>query len=258
MKLTKRESRLVTIAVLFMALALYYFYYLSPLLDEYFVLKQIVVENQEKLENLNQIELEQKGLKSKIEEYKKEIADLENILPSNMRLPEIIVSLEQMAHASGVKLQGIAFGAGYDLQELNKDEKDKRDFLEIPIELTISGTYENELNFLKLLEDYPRLFKINKISVAQAFQASVENIRLNIGLSTFTILHNNQLLSDFKTYEFMTGEYGRANPFVPINQASSKGQANSFPNYNNFSNQKDENKGLTEFMEEFIKQLKIN
>ena len=106
---------------------------------------------------------------------------------------------------------------------------------------------------LKLLEASTRLYKVSDISVIQDFKASVENIRLNIGLSTFCLLHNNQLLSDFETYDFMSGEYGKTNPFTPINAGTSKGQASSSPNINNKTNPKDQNIDFSEFMEEFIK-----
>ena len=59
MKLTKRESRLVLIAIFSVALLVYYFYYLTPLLDEFYDLKQIVLEKEEKLGNLSQTEAEE-------------------------------------------------------------------------------------------------------------------------------------------------------------------------------------------------------
>ncbi|NLT93961.1 MAG: type 4a pilus biogenesis protein PilO [Clostridia bacterium] len=249
MKLTEREKRLVFIAVFFIAVFVYYFYYLSPFLDEYMVLKETEMKKQEKLDHLNQTQQEQEVLKRKIEEYKGEIARLENILPSSMRLPEIIVSLEEMAKTSGVQLEEMFFSSFG--KEIGEEKDQSREYLEIPIQLTVSGTYENELKFLKLLEDSPRIYKVNNISVVQAFQNSVENIRLNIGLSTFAILHNNQLFKDFENYDFMTGQYGRTNPFSPVNKGNSLAQGSGSAAVN--ANKNDEKVDWNQFMEDFLK-----
>jgi len=220
MKLSKRESRLVSIALLAAVVFIYYLYFLSPKIDEYNKLKEEVEQNKQELGTLKAAESELAKLMDSINSDKKEITRLEGIIPSSKKLPEIIVQMESLSHEAGLKLKKVSFetpSEGKDNKAKNKDVDTKeREYAEISVKLSLTGTYDQILNFLRSVEETERIYSVRSIILAREYEVAQSSIDADIELSTFAVKHDGELLDDPGAYEFMNGTYGRENPFKPL------------------------------------------
>lgn len=261
MKLSKRESRLVTVALAAVVIFVYYLYFLSPKIDEYFELKENMEVSEKKLGNLQKTESELSNLLDEIEKSKNDIAHLETIVPSNKKLPEIIVHLENFSADTGVELKEVSFESTGENKDKKSDKKGEdsqnKDYIEIPIKLTIVGSYDEILRFLESLEDSRRLYSVNNIAVAREYKIADNSIGVNIGLNAFAIKHNDLLMEEPESYDFMKGDYGRENPFKPLPIEKSTYKSTPANNKGSVTNSTTD-EFLSDFMERLFRQILEN
>jgi len=220
MKLSNRrgKSSFIILAIIAIIAFFYYNYFLTPILDQYELLDQKVVNNEQELGELKETDKEIDMLLENIEKSKQEIAGLENILPSNKKVPEVIVQLEAFAYETGLELQQIVF------EETKKDKnkkekqgkKQNEDYFEINLQLVVEGAYEDVLSFLEKLENSSRLFVVDNIFLSRSSQINNGNISVQLGISTFAIKHKGQLMEEPDSYDFVAEKYARENPFEPL------------------------------------------
>lgn len=294
MKLSKRESVLLGIAMATLAFFIYYNFFLSNIIDRYILLKKDINTNRQQLLTLQKDQKDLDALITEIDKNKKQLAELEMIIPSSKKMPEIIVQLEDIAKSTGVKLKGINFeNISKNNKESNgnatdNESNDKRlqsgqsqtktqgnesnmsnDYVEIPIQLDIQTSYGNAISFLKALETFKRLFIIKNITLSKKSEETGENLEMQLEVCAYAVKIDQKLMAEPTAYDFMTNNYGRKNPFKalqPTNSAPtpsavkqannpSKDESNSKANSANSPSGAQTQDKTADFMERFFKMI---
>lgn len=297
MKLSKRESNLLAIALVGLAVYIYYNFFLSNIIDRYLFLKKEMNINQQQLLNLQKDKNDIDSLIKEIEKTKKQIAELEMIIPSGKKVPEIITQLESLSKSAGVKLKGIIFESasqenkgnngndenygnnnvrlqleeGQTKSQGNQDNIiNRHDYVEIPIKLNIEGSYNNVISFLNAMEKFKRLFIIKNITLNKKQGDTGDNLEMQLEICAYAVKFDQKLMAEPSTYDFMSNNYGRQNPFkslqtinskpassnMPESSASSQNVSNSKTNSINPTNAPSSTQtqdNVTDFMERFLK-----
>nr|WP_255319476.1 type 4a pilus biogenesis protein PilO [Dendrosporobacter quercicolus] len=114
------------------------------------------------------------GAHPDISQYEQELnaklATVNLLLPDQPKISEFIVTVEQAARASGLELQQIK-----PLQPVKKTG-----YREIPLELTVQGTYFPTLDFLKKLEGLERFNSVVNMTVQAQTDQLTSDLRINI------------------------------------------------------------------------------
>jgi len=146
-------------ALLILGFILIIFYLVSPTYNKVKNLRSLVktkrevLQNQEKQQQLFQ-ELKQS----------KELEKLDQILPDNPEIPELMIQLETMASQNNLILKSINFTESQN---------------EITSQIALAGSYNALKNYLKALENNLRLMDIVNLN----FQAPKENSFYNFNLT---------------------------------------------------------------------------
>ena len=147
----RKERILVLMVAVSVLILVYHRYYLSPLLAEIRVLREELGENRERLGGLKATGNETEYLLKDIESIKTRICELEVLVPQNPDAPGIIAHMEAFSKAVGVELLSIDFDGGFASGIESEGSMMKSGCLEIPVQVFISGTYENIIGFLEQL-----------------------------------------------------------------------------------------------------------
>lgn len=146
----------IAAATLAVPVALFYFLYFSPKNEEIAVeeknvakLQQELVEVRAKAAKLD----EQKALMANIEAKFKEAA---LVIPDTKEIPSLLTSISDQGSRAGLDMPSFVPGT----------EKAKEFYAEIPISLSVSGTYHNVGYFLDTVSKLPRIVNVDKISMA--------------------------------------------------------------------------------------------
>ncbi len=107
-----------------------------------------------------------------LQELKSKVARVDAKLPNQPEIGEFLKETEQLARQSGINVAGIQ-----PLATRNKDG-----YREILIELKVSGTYLNLLEFMKQLEDGRRFNSVVNIHI----QAKHEKLDMKIQLAIYS------------------------------------------------------------------------
>lgn len=93
------------------------------------------------------------------EEYHRQLqaeeARVKALLPDNDAISEFLVTLNTLSKGQNVRVESIKQGALLD----------RKNYYEIPLDVTVTGNYPNLLRFINKLETAPRLNSITKITV---------------------------------------------------------------------------------------------
>lgn len=251
-RLNKREKAFVTVAIAAVFIYIYYNYFLYPQLEKYMALKDITSNKSIQLDELRETLKKSDLVIRDIEESKGKIASLEKVVPSNKKLPEVIVQLEQMALLSGVQIREMTFQNQDGNSGKEKDSNKVRDdYLEIPIGLKVTGKYKGIISFLRQVEGSKRLLKVENIFITRNTQNSGELVA-DIGIKTFVLKHSGAILEDPGDFPFMGDEYGKDDPFAPLSLNEAKDSRMTIPSYEEPPADKEI---IDMFIEEFLKKL---
>lgn len=131
----------------------------------------ILNEQKQSLDKVN-------SLYKSIEKEKENIEKLDNVLPYEKQLPELITALKKISSDSGLALSEIKFS------DLNSRGVIKK----LNIDLKISGEFNSFINFLKSLEKNMRLLKLYSMNIVTLKTEASENK---------TIIYNLRLETNF-------------------------------------------------------------
>jgi len=230
MKLSKRERYLIAIALAAVALFTYYNFFLSNMIDRYLSLKKDIDISQQQLLSLRKEKNAIDSLIKVIDKDKKQIAEMEMVIPSGRKAPEIITQLENISKHAGVKLKGIIFEDSPGENITIAEEKQRQDnsrseiqdnniynknYVEVPIQLNIEGPYNNIIAFLGAVENFQRLFIVNMFTLNKK-QGDGKNLEMQLEMSTFAVEYGQKPGQEPATYDFMYKHYGRQNPFESL------------------------------------------
>ncbi len=142
-------------AALLVPAALFYFLFFSPKSDEIGQLENNVKQLQTQL-------AEVKAQAGKLAEQKQIMADLEEkfkeaalLIPDKKEIPSLLASVSSQGSSAGLDILAFVPSA-----EVPKDF-----YAEIPVSLSLSGTYHNVGYFLDTVSKLPRIVNVNKVTM---------------------------------------------------------------------------------------------
>lgn len=212
-ELGKRKKHMVLAAAIAALLFVYYQYYLSPLLTEYSAISESMRENEEKLDSLMETEREIDLLLADTEELQSYINALEILVPSNCRVPEIVTQLEACSHKSGTVLQNIVFDS-FVLPD--GEEKQQIGYIQLPMHIFITGSYENIITFLQEIENSDRLYNVTGFSLFNNGSGAGGRLGMSIDLCAYALQAGGKPKETSASYDFVEETSGRDNPFIPV------------------------------------------
>ncbi|GAB6117625.1 hypothetical protein JCM16816_12220 [Thermoanaerobacter brockii subsp. lactiethylicus] len=218
MKLTRRERVLIYFAVILGFFALYYQYYLTPKILE---IRNLSIELKNKKQILEQVTaLNNKSLKEGLDKQQTQLKELSMILPEERDIEIFLFNLQQMVNDTGVKTKSLTF-ENQDQSQNETSNVKKEDFVTIPVNITVSGNYDEIIAFLKEIQNSKRLCNIQNFSVEK--DQNQQNLLLNLKVFIYSMKDSGgtSIPTDFSK--------GKNDPFKPLydNTRSEKSQSNN-------------------------------
>lgn len=209
LNLSKREKILASLFLLLAAFFLYYHYVFAVQEKKIAAIKKDIKSKEALIEQLTgQGCGNVSQLTARIQETDAEIEIFHRKVPNAKNSPGLLVEFYQSAKRNKVTAQTIVFG--------KLEAKDN--YSSFLVSLDILGTKRDVFNFIKEIENYPRLSKISKIE----FEPRDGNMILAKISDQFYVLHD--VKPDPFAYPFMEGRRGSGALTALFNQYKVPGQ----------------------------------
>lgn len=244
MKLTKREQVLIYFAVIVGFLGLYYQYYLTPKILE---IRNLSLELKNKRQILEQVTaLNNKNLKESLDRQQTQLKELTMVLPEERDIEIFLFNLQQIVNDTGIKIKNLTF----ENQEQNQNETDntkKEDFVIIPVNITVSGNYDEIMFFLNEIQNSKRLCNIQSFSIGK--DQSQQNLLLTLQIFIYSMKDSG---GTFIPTDFPKG---KSDPFKSLYDNTRSEQSNNLGQTSSQSLQNiDLNKVITDTIEKVLKE----
>lgn len=125
------------------------------------------------------------------EENKENFEKINDVLPFNQDIPNLIVQLEALAFENGLVLEDITLTpteketAGRAKEVRTQEEKVSKDYQILAVNFKLIGDYLAFKNFLKTVEENMRLMDIISISFSLASGEGVQIFNFDLNLKTY-------------------------------------------------------------------------
>lgn len=206
MKLSKREKILISVLIILTVSVLYIFYLLLPKYEAY-------KENTAKLNSQKQIVQELILLRdsNKLEEEKneilKELNDINNSIPSDIKLPILYMDLLDIKNKSKVDYEVIQFGIPQKV--IDKIYENNTYLGKVDIDIVLSGSYDNIDKYMGLIYSNEREINIESLK----YYTTEDAMQLDITISAFAFLIEGEEY-DFSEYNINSDNVdGKTNPY---------------------------------------------
>lgn len=146
--ISKRKNILLPMLILILVIESYFF---KINLEEILSLKENITSVQLKLKKMKDIISKKKLLE--VKESRRET--IKKSLPKQLKLNQFLVQLESLIDKQGIILNNFR----------PQDELKEKGFIRLPIELFLSGSYQDIVSLLSSLESLERLIKVSSISI---------------------------------------------------------------------------------------------
>lgn len=153
--LNSNHKAAIAAAALIVPVALFYFLYFSPKSQEISTLEAAVATKKTELAEVKAKAAklgEQKALMAAVEEKFKEAA---RVIPDTKEIPSLLSSISSQGSGAGLDIISFVPGTG----------ADKEFYSEIPVSLSVTGTYHNVGYFLDTVSKLPRIVNVGRVSM---------------------------------------------------------------------------------------------
>lgn len=222
MSLTKREKLLITILAFVVIIGGFSYFILFPKLNSLEEKSKILSREERILNNLQKTNKE--GTITNMEEaLQKEINEIEEVLPTQVRIPEIYLTLLEIVTQSGVKQESFTIentlmeeeereqGENSNKEKTNVKLQEK--LLVLPINHEIRGTYEEIEKYINRIQASKRKIDIIEYQIFKNKDMGNNRISASFSLQSYALVKEGQNLSEFTNYDFLKDHYGREDPF---------------------------------------------
>lgn len=154
-RLTSAYKAMIGAAVLILPVALFYFLYFSPKSEIISGLNSSVAQLRAELEEIKAKAAkldEQKALMAAVEAKFKELAQ---VIPETKEIPSLLSSISSQGSGAGLDIISFVPGVG----------ADRGFYAEIPVSISVTGTYHNVGYFLDTVSKLPRIVNVAKVSL---------------------------------------------------------------------------------------------
>lgn len=154
-----------------------FFIFTNPLYSEISLLKEEVASYDEALDNAKALENERDKLTYKYNSISPEnLTKLEKLLPENVNNIRLILEIEKIALPYGMVLKDVRYNTETEaagstpgvIQGGNTGEVTPKNYGIFDLEFSITGSYDNFINFTKDLESNLRIVDISSVSFSSA------------------------------------------------------------------------------------------
>jgi type IV pilus assembly protein PilO len=203
--LSKRETILLVVLALALVLYGYYSFLLLPILNGMETSTTNIVKYNQEINSqaLSKVLLQKD--KQKLEELRTNMNSAYSNLPQQERDADIAYNIKELGEASGISLTSVNFSEPMEYK-LEQAPKVSGTLMSIPVNIQISGEYQNIMSFISKLE------KGNRISVVNTVTLSGAEGKVSGNLSVNYLYIPSQANADIK-YDFNTGTYGKDDLF---------------------------------------------
>lgn len=201
-KLKRNE---IILLILLLAAALVYSYLKFLIFPQYDRIAALKAEIEHKSKTASQLEKKKKelaALKLRLASDDGQIDSIEKQIPFTRRMPELIVSLDEVIRKYGMKLSFISVGD----PDASKDA-----YSTIPININLEGDYDEFMKFLKYIENNERKFVIESFTFSPPNRKTVTPYAITF--KTFMLNDKDKPRPEPLYYPFMRGIQGKDYPF---------------------------------------------
>lgn len=205
MKLSKRETILVSALIGIVIIGFYIFYLFLPKYHGYIDNRQKLLQNKHVLRELQ--ELEANGqFKKEEQEIKAKWIKANETIPSNMEMPKLYMDLLKMRDAANIKYQSLEFAISD--QTVDHTVEENNQLASVDINMVLSGSYEEVNSYLRSLYENQRKLEIIKIS----YKTIEDHLEVSLVANAFAL--DKEGVDKSEQIEFIEGQsYGKSNPY---------------------------------------------
>jgi len=186
---TKQKILILVFAILLEAAALIWFLY-RPVYQEHENLKGELAKLQNEIDEKTRIVANLPRLQQDYDQLNRELVQALTELPNSKEIPTLLTSITTLG-----KNAGLDFLVFKPRVEVPKDF-----YAEVPVEITIAGSFHSVANFFAAVSNLPRIVNITNVSFADV--KSVNNrtmTKVNCLATTFRFLDKKEIKNDPKT-----------------------------------------------------------
>jgi type IV pilus assembly protein PilO len=185
---TKQKLLILVLVVVIEAAALVWFLYL-PKYKEFQGLSADLSRLQSEIDEKTRIANNLPRMQAEYEQLNRELAQALTELPNSKEIPSLLTSITTLGKSSG--LDFLVFRP--------KAEAPKDFYAEVPIDISVSGSYFSVANFFASVANLPRIVNITNVAFADI--RNVNNrmiVKVNCLATTFRFLDKKEIKDDKK------------------------------------------------------------
>ncbi|TDT61960.1 type 4a pilus biogenesis protein PilO [Fonticella tunisiensis] len=231
--LSKRERTLLIITGVMIFFALYYSYFLSPILKNISDSRANIAIYENELGNLKLTQKLNEKQKKELEVIRDGFEDAAKALPKMERSPEIAYNLKVLGDEKAIIINSLSFGepseykiesndsnnkadtkdsisegGGSDSNKTGADAKNQEEKLYVvAVNLSVSGDYINIMDFISSVENDKRIAEITDVNMSRGQNGKL-SAKININYYYVDTKDKGEL-----KYDFNNRSYGKQNPF---------------------------------------------
>ncbi|MBI2353478.1 MAG: type 4a pilus biogenesis protein PilO [Deltaproteobacteria bacterium] len=185
---TKQKILILVLVVVLEAAAMVWFLYI-PKYKEHTSLKAEYAKLQAEIEEKTRIANNLPRLKAEYEQLNRELAQALTELPNSKEIPSLLTSITTLGKNAG--LDFLVFRP--------KGETPKDFYAEVPVDISVSGSYYSVANFFAAVANLPRIVNINNVAFSDIRNVNNRMMtRVNCLATTFRFLDKKEMKDDKK------------------------------------------------------------
>lgn len=203
-QLNNREKRFIIIGIIIIVVSLAYARFFYPM---YIAINALVDEFREKqtvLRDLEDIQTKVKRLEGKIDNSLKSLEEVEQSIPYGKNIHKLLLDLETLLNKHDLKQHAFA----------PQDAEAMETYYILPINIRVSGKFEDIIGFLRDWENYQRLVNITEAKLYPDEEKD-SNIVGEFVANIYIFKTEEGFVENFEGFTF-EGDTGRLDPFAPI------------------------------------------
>ena len=228
MTLSNREKVLLNILIFVILIGAFLYFLMLPLADKIKENSQILDQDRMILNHLEQAN-ETGTLTNQQKDIQNEIIRIEKILPTQVRIPEVLLKILYIADGIGLQEESITMQNTIIESDINttkqenSEENSKEEYnntkelneklLILPINHSFRGTYDEIKNYIDRIQNCERRIDIIEYQISNSDKEG-NQLSASFLLHSYALVKDTQNYSEFVDYDFIKENYGRNNPFM--------------------------------------------
>jgi len=183
---TKQKAALLVLTLLAVGVA-FYFGLIKPKYEQFKALQVKLSDLQNQIDENRKVANNLPKLKKEYEQLKVQLDAALTELPNQKEIPSLLTSITN-----------VGTGAGLDFLLFKPKPEQPKDFYsEVPVDITVSGSFNSVANFFVAVGNLPRIVNINNVSVSDIKDMGGRTMmKVNCLATTFRFLEKKETTDD--------------------------------------------------------------